>query len=92
MIKIVKISLKSLLFVLFTFVASAEDKILKIGSPDAKITVKVFSSLTCPHCANFHAEIFDNLMAVPSTNEWLSLIHISEPTRLLSMGVCRVVV
>ena len=35
--------------------------VLKIGNENAKITVKVFSSLTCPHCANFHAEIFDNL-------------------------------
>ena len=23
--------------------------------------MKVFSSLTCPHCANFHTSIFDNL-------------------------------
>ena len=34
---------------------------MSIGSADAKITVKVFSSLTCPHCANFHNEIFNNL-------------------------------
>ena len=32
-----------------------------MGSSDAKVTVKVFSSLTCPHCANFHNEIFSNL-------------------------------
>ena len=25
------------------------------------VTVKVFSSLTCPHCANFHEKIFENL-------------------------------
>ena len=46
---------------LFVFEAKAESKILSIGSADAKITVKVFSSLTCPHCANFHAAIFNNL-------------------------------
>ena len=38
-----------------------EIKALSIGKPEAKITVKVFSSLTCPHCANFHNEIFHNL-------------------------------
>ena len=32
-----------------------------MGSSEAKVTVKVFSSLTCPHCANFHTEIFNNL-------------------------------
>ena len=25
------------------------------------ITVKVFSSLTCPHCADFHGKIYENL-------------------------------
>ena len=45
----------------FIVVAKAESKVLSIGSPDAKVTVKVFSSLTCPHCANFHIAIFSNL-------------------------------
>ena len=35
--------------------------VLKIGNKNAKITVKVFSSLTCPHCASFHEKIFENL-------------------------------
>ena len=48
-------------FVFFSFVSSVESKILTIGSPKAKVTVKVFSSLTCPHCANFHTSIFNNL-------------------------------
>ena len=38
-----------------------DGKILKVGSSDSKITVKVFSSLTCPHCANFHVSIFEKL-------------------------------
>ena len=48
-------------FIFFAFSAQAESKILSIGNPDAKVTVKVFSSLTCPHCANFHSMIFNNL-------------------------------
>jgi protein-disulfide isomerase len=46
---------------LFVFDAKAKSKILSIGSADAKVTVKVFSSLTCPHCANFHSAVFNNL-------------------------------
>ena len=38
-----------------------EAKALKIGNADSKITIKVFSSLTCPHCANFHINIFEKL-------------------------------
>ena len=57
---------KSKLFIIllcffFALSAKAESKILSIGSPEAKVTVKVFSSLTCPHCANFHTKIFENL-------------------------------
>ena len=47
--------------IFFSFTVKAESKILSIGSSDAAVTVKVFSSLTCPHCANFHNSIFKNL-------------------------------
>ena len=53
--------LKIVFYFFFIFVAQAESKILSIGNSNAKVTVKVFSSLTCPHCANFHIEVFNNL-------------------------------
>ena len=48
-------------FLVFSFASQAESKILSIGSADAKVTVKVFSSLTCPHCATFHKSVFNDL-------------------------------
>ena len=53
--------LKLFFLIFFTSIVQAESKILSMGSPDAKVTVKVFSSLTCPHCASFHTEVFNNL-------------------------------
>ena len=53
--------IKTLILIFFAFSAQAESRILSIGSSEAKVTVKVFSSLTCPHCANFHNEVFNNL-------------------------------
>ena len=50
-----------ILLISFALIAKAHSKILSIGSSNAKVTVKVFSSLTCPHCANFHNSIFNNL-------------------------------
>ena len=47
--------------IFFVFSAHAESKVLSIGSSNAKVTVKVFSSLTCPHCANFHTNIYEKL-------------------------------
>ena len=56
-----KITFKIFL-ILFTFFSfHAESKIFSIGNSDAKVTVKVFSSLTCPHCADFHISIYENL-------------------------------
>ena len=53
--------LKTVLVIFLFSSVQAESKILSTGNPDAKVTVKVFSSLTCPHCANFHEVIFDKL-------------------------------
>ena len=39
---------------------NAENNVKRIyeGSPDAKITILVFESLTCSHCANFHKDVY----------------------------------
>ena len=52
---------KTFFLIFFILSASAESKILSIGSPEAKVTIKVFSSLTCPHCASFHTDIYKKL-------------------------------
>ena len=50
------------IFLFFILISSqAEGSVLSVGQSDAKVTVKVFSSLTCPHCANFHTKIFYKL-------------------------------
>ena len=61
MIAINKVFIKIFFFFLISFSAQAEKHILSIGDSNAKVTVKVFSSLTCPHCANFHNKTFNNL-------------------------------
>tara|TARA_Y100001958_G_C21234365_1_gene560515 strand:- start:1980 stop:2570 length:591 start_codon:yes stop_codon:yes gene_type:complete len=52
---------KTTLLIFLISTSYLESKILSIGSANAKITVKVFSSLTCPHCATFHNSIFNKL-------------------------------
>ena len=56
-----KLFYKAIFLILFIFTAQAESKVLSIGSPEAKVTIKVFSSLTCPHCASFHKNIYEKL-------------------------------
>ncbi|MBL0370871.1 DsbA family protein [Rhizobium sp. KVB221] len=32
---------------------------ISIGNPDAKVTIVEYMSMTCPHCARFHNDIFE---------------------------------
>ena len=41
--------------------ADTKIKSLYEGSVDAKISIIVYESLTCGHCADFHKEIYPNL-------------------------------
>ena len=59
--EIIKIFYTSVFLFLITLTVEAESKVLSLGSSGAKVTVKVFSSLTCPHCANFHITVFNKL-------------------------------
>ena len=46
---------------LVLFSIEVKSQIIGLGNQDSKVTVKVFSSLTCPACANFHSKIFYKL-------------------------------
>ena len=47
------------IFVFFIFFSvEVKSKEVGIGDVNSKVTIKVFSSLTCPACANFHSKIF----------------------------------
>ena len=59
--EIIKFFYINILLVFFVFSTQAESKALSIGSSNAKVTIKVFSSLTCPHCASFHTNIYEKL-------------------------------
>ena len=59
--KVDKIILKVIFSFLVLISTPLESKILSEGRSDAKVTVKVFSSLTCPACANFHSKIYYQL-------------------------------
>ena len=48
-----------IIFVFFIFLSvEIKSKEVGIGDVNSKVTIKVFSSLTCPACANFHSKIF----------------------------------
>ena len=36
-------------------------EVMSLGNPDATVTVIEYASFTCPHCANFHKDVFPQL-------------------------------
>jgi len=81
-----KIFYKAFFFIFLTFSVNAENKILNIGNVDAEITVKVFSSLTCPHCANLHKNIFKNLKKEYIDKGLVKFEHHSFPLDLAALN------
>ena len=65
---------------------NTENKSLKIGKVESKITIKVFSSLTCPHCANFHINIFEKLKKEYIDTGVLKFEHHSFPLDLAALN------
>ena len=56
--KMIKL-IHKIIFIFFIFFSiEAKSKEVGIGDVNSKVTIKVFSSLTCPACANFHSKIF----------------------------------
>ena len=50
-----------LFFYFETALAETNVKSLREGSVDAKVSIIVYESLTCGHCADFHKEIYPKL-------------------------------
>ena len=57
----IKIFTFLLIFSSNSFSENSINNLVVLGKNEAKVKIKVFSSLTCPHCANFHTKIFDKL-------------------------------
>ena len=73
-----------LFFVSFSF--EANSKIISMGDQGSKITIKVFSSLTCPACANFHSNIFYQLKKEFIDNGIVRFEHHAFPLDLAALN------
>jgi len=49
------------LLALFLLLVNCDQASQSKNSSNSMVTVKVFSSLTCPHCADFHGKIYEEL-------------------------------
>ena len=75
----------------FFFSANGYGDILKIGNENAKITVKVFSSLTCPHCASFHKKVYQDLKKNYIDKNLVKFEHHAFPLDLAALNAEKIV-
>ena len=59
--------------------SNASDSLVVLGSDKAIVKIKVFSSLTCPHCANFHIEVVPEIKREYIDTGKVQLIFIDFP-------------
>jgi len=60
-----------------------------IGSYDAVVKIKIFSSLTCPHCANFHAKVVPKIVKKYVESGKVQLIFIDFPLDLAAFNASK---
>ena len=74
-----------LLSLFFQFVSCDQSSQTKNNS-DSIVTVKVFSSLTCPHCADFHKKIYEEMEKKYINFDKIKFEHHSFPLDLAALN------
>lgn len=76
----------------FAMSANANDGFPYYGKldPEPKIVIKVFSSLTCPHCADFHLNVLPKLLEKYVLNEKVLIKLIDFPLDLSGLKAAQI--
>ena len=80
-----------LILLCFKNIYAKELSILSKGEETAKVTIKIFSSLTCPYCADFHLSILKNLEKDFLKNKTLKIEHYAFPLDLAALNAEKIV-
>ena len=80
-----------LILLSFKNIYAKELNILSKGEETAKVTIKIFSSLTCPYCADFHLNILKNLEKDFLKNKTLKIEHHAFPLDLAALNAEKIV-
>ena len=69
--------------------SKVDKSIVAIGSYDAIVKIKIFSSLTCPHCANFHIKVIPKIIKKYVESGKVQLIFIDFPLDLAAFNASK---
>ena len=67
-----------------------DDSLVVLGSDKAIVKIKVFSSLTCPHCANFHIKVVPEIKREYIDTGKVQLIFIDFPLDQVAFNASKI--
>lgn len=62
-----------------------------IGNKNAKIEIKIYSSYTCPHCANFHKNVYPKLFKEYASKDLIKISFIDFPLDIAALNASKIV-
>tara|TARA_Y100000590_G_scaffold92568_1_gene104705 strand:+ start:7866 stop:8489 length:624 start_codon:yes stop_codon:yes gene_type:complete len=66
-------------------------KLISIGNNEAPVKIKVFSSLTCPHCANFHLNVISEIKKKYVSSGKVKIIFVDFPLDLAALNASKII-
>ena len=74
------------IFIFLLFTLSCSQEIENNENSNEMITIKVFSSLTCPHCANFHKKVVEKIKKKYVDSGKVQLIFMDFPLDIAALN------
>ena len=87
--KYISFKIVLILFVCLSFTSFSSENnngVIITGNDNSKVIIKVFSSLTCPHCANFHNNVFKKIEKDFISNGKVRFEHHAFPLDLAALN------
>jgi protein-disulfide isomerase len=62
-----------------------------VGNKNAKVKIKIYSSYTCPHCANFHTNIYPKLLKEYASKDLIKFTFVDFPLDIAALNASKIV-
>jgi len=62
-----------------------------VGNENAKVKIKIYSSYTCPHCANFHTNIYPKLLKEYASKDLIKFTFVDFPLDIAALNASKIV-
>jgi protein-disulfide isomerase len=93
---LLKNNLKIILIVFFliftkTYSYAQNTDEIFIGNENAKVKIKIYSSYTCPHCANFHKIVYTKLIKEYASKDLIKFTFVDFPLDIAALNASKIV-